>query len=218
MGGVLFLDEINSMSRTMQAKVLRMIQERRIRPVGSDTDMEVDFRLICATNESLEDAVVLGRFRLDLYHRINVIPIRLPPLRERREDIEELAAGFVARFARLYNRRIAGIDKGFIEILKSHDWPGNVRELENVIERAVIFSNNGERLTAEHLDEVFRVTRTGQNAEGDQFAAPLGLKLRELEARYAQAVLEKVGGNKSEAARLLGIDYKTLVSRLSYNK
>lgn len=215
-GGILFLDEINSMGRTMQVKLLRMLQERVVRPVGSTRDIAVNFRLICATNEELEEAVLAGQFRMDLYHRINVIPIRLPPLRERPDDISELAKKFVERFSRFHQKTTANLSQSAMDILEHHQWPGNVRELQNVIERAIIFAGPKQIISAEHLERVFQTTRP-ITTSSNGFEAPLGISMREMEARYAQVILEQVGGNKSEAARILGIDYKTLVNRLNFS-
>lgn len=211
--GILFLDEINSMTQRIQVKLLRAIQEKKVRPVGANREIDVNFRLICATNEPLEDAVASGRFRLDLYHRINLIHIRIPPLRERRDDITDLAHEFFSRYYQLHHRPVCSIDDAVIAALKQYDWPGNVRELENVIERAVIFSPPGEPLTIEVLNRVFRCSDPGPlMSEG--FTAPLRLSMKELESLYAKAVLSDVGGNKSEAAKILNIDYKTLMKRL----
>lgn len=212
-GGVLFLDEINSMTQRMQVKLLRVIQERKVRPVGASGEIDVDFRLVCATNEPLEDAVASGRFRLDLYHRLNLIHIRIPPLRERRDDITDLTREFFSRYYQLHHRAAHGIDDTVIAALKQYDWPGNVRELENVIERAVIFSPPGKPLTIDALNRVFPYPDAGYSMP-EGFTAPLGLSMNELESLYARAVLADVDGNKSEAAKILNIDYKTLVKRL----
>lgn len=212
-GGILFLDEINSMTQRIQVKLLRAIQEKKVRPVGANREIDVNFRLICATNEPLEDAVASGRFRLDLYHRINLIHIRIPPLRERRDDITDLAREFFSRYYQLHHKPVCSIDDAVMAALKQYDWPGNVRELENVIERAVIFSPPGEPLTIEVLNRVFRCTDPG-HLMSEGFTAPLRLSMKELESLYARAVLSDVGGNKSEAAKILNIDYKTLMKRL----
>lgn len=215
--GILFLDEINSMTHKIQVQLLRAIQERKVRPIGANREVDVSFRLICATNEPLEDAVACGRFRLDLYHRINLIHIRIPPLRERPEDIPVLASEFFRRYSQLHHRPVSGIEDSALAALQKYDWPGNVRELENVIERAVIFSKQDEPLSTDVLKRVFHCSDCDPILT-DGFAAPLTLTMKELEGRYAKAVLEKVGGNKSEAARILKIDYKTLEKRLRHGE
>lgn len=216
-GGVLFLDEINSMTQKIQVQLLRAIQERKVRPIGSNREVDVKFRLICATNEPLEDAVASGRFRLDLYHRINLIHIRIPPLRERPEDIPDLAREFFARYCQLHHRPVSTIEDSAISALRQYEWPGNVRELENVIERAVIFSSAEENLSIDVLSRVFSCKNSGQ-ALTTGFTVPLTLTMKELEVRYSRAVLDEVGGNKSEATRILKIDYKTLERRLKETK
>ena len=216
-GGVLFLDEINSMTLKIQVQLLRAIQERKVRPIGSNREIDVSFRLVCATNEPLEDAVATGRFRQDLYHRVNLIHIRIPPLRERRDDIPDLAREFIDRYCQLHRRPVSGIDDSVITALQQYDWPGNVRELENVIERTVIFSSPDEPLTVEVLNRVFRCKDSDHMMEHG-FTTPLTISMKELEVRYARAVLAEVGGNKSEAARILKIDYKTLEKRLRHGE
>jgi DNA-binding NtrC family response regulator len=216
-GGSLFLDEVNVMSPLLQAKLLRVLQEKRLRPVGADRDEAVDFRLLAASNEPLEEAVAAGRFRRDLYHRLNVLAVRLPPLRERREDIAQLAEHFVHRYARAHGRRVRRLSAEALAALARADWPGNVRELENAVEQAVI-------LCPEHLQEVPPDLLPAQlGGRGWLGAAPAAAPdrpatLEEVEMRYIHAVLAQAGGNKSEAARVLGIGYKTLLRKLNQSE
>ena len=142
-GGTIFLDEIGDISPKLQADLLRVLQERRFYRVGGTEEVSVDVRVIAATNKNLAEEVRAGRFRDDLYYRLNVIELRIPPLRERREDIPLLAEHFVERIASELGKDIAGISAGALKLLIEHDWPGNVRELENVIERAIVTSRNG---------------------------------------------------------------------------
>jgi DNA-binding NtrC family response regulator len=211
-GGSLFLDEVNAMSPLLQAKLLRVLQERRLRPIGADRDEAVDFRLLAASNVPLEDAVGEGRFRRDLFHRLNVLAVRLPPLRERREDIAGLAEYFVHRYARAHGRRVRRLSAEAVAALYRADWPGNVRELENAVEQAVI-------LCPENLQEVPLAVLPpqlgGQGWLGEAADPARPATLAEVEMRYILTVLEQVGGNKSEAARVLGIGYKTLLRRLA---
>ncbi len=213
-GGSLFLDEVNAMSPLIQAKLLRVLQDRRVRPVGSDRDEAVEFRLLAASNVPLEEEVAVGRFRRDLFHRLNVLAVRLPPLRERREDIARLAEHFVNRYASAHGRRVRRLSAEAIAALERADWPGNVRELENVIEQAVI-------LSPDHLQEVpLALLSPHLGGQGWLGATPAAdpdrpATLAEVELRHIHAVLAQAGGNKSEAARVLGIGYKTLLRKLN---
>ncbi len=216
-GGSLFLDEVNAMSPLIQAKLLRVLQERRLRPVGADRDEAVDFRLLAASNVALEEAVAAGRFRRDLFHRLNVLQVRLPPLRERREDIGRLAEHFVNRYASAHGRRVRRLAPEALAALERADWPGNVRELENAVEQAVI-------LCPEQILEVsLSLLPPHLGGQGWRGTAPTTdpdrpATLAEVEMRYIHAVLEQSGGNKSEAARVLGIGYKTLLRKLNQNQ
>jgi DNA-binding NtrC family response regulator len=213
-GGSLFLDEINAMSPRIQAKLLRVLQERQVRPLGADREYAVDFRLLAASNVALEEQVATGAFRRDLFHRLNVLHVRLPPLRERREDIAALADFFVQRYARAHGRRVRRLAPDALLALSGADWPGNVRELENAVEQAVILCpENAVEAAMSLLPERLG----GRGWQGGAMEAGSGhpATLAEMEMRYIQSVLGQTGGNKSEAARVLAIGYKTLLRKLA---
>jgi DNA-binding NtrC family response regulator len=208
-GGTLFLDEIGDMGPKMQAQLLRTLQDGEVRPVGGAEAIRVDVRLVCATNRDLEADVKTGRFREDLYFRINVVTIRLPPLRERAEDIPILVNHFLAKIARREGRGTAKVSREALEILRRHAWPGNVRELENAVERAVAVAKGGIVLPSDLPAEV----------HGGSEAPPGSIlddrpPLAELERRYIALVLAECGGNKKKAAEKLGIDRRTLYRAL----
>jgi len=205
--GTIFLDEIGDISPKLQADLLRVLQERRFYRVGGTQEVEVDARVIAATNKNLQEEVRQGKFREDLYYRLNVIEIRLPPLRERREDIPLLAEHFVHRISSELGREIGGISASALKVLISHDWPGNVRELENVIERAIVTCRNGT-LDEQDFSWLQRNPASSQNWEIPD--VPLG----ELERRAIVAALERTGGNVKEASAALGIDRSTLYDKL----
>ena len=210
--GTLFLDEISELPLMLQAKLLRAIQEREIRRVGATKSIPVDVRIIAATNLNLVDEVKHKRFREDFYYRLNVIELRLPPLRERREDIPILVDAFLKKCAAARGRQVKGLSEPPLAMLADYAWPGNVRELENVIERAVTLSH-GDVIGAEDLP--LQV----QGARGDRRildeAAERTLPLHEVEKEYIVKILEKTGGNKYQAAHVLGIDRKTLYRKLA---
>ncbi|HVM75422.1 MAG TPA: sigma-54 dependent transcriptional regulator [Candidatus Saccharimonadales bacterium] len=207
-GGTIFLDEIGDISPKLQADLLRVLQERRFYRVGGAQEVVVDVRVIAATNKNLAEEVQQGRFRDDLYYRLNVIEIRLPALRERREDIPLLAEHFVEKIASELGKDVSGISGDALKTLIGYDWPGNVRELENVIERAIVTSHNG---TLEQEDFVWLNQRGG----GTQQAWDVpDVPLNELERRAIIAVLERKKGNVKEAAASLGIDRSTLYDKL----
>ena len=211
-GGTLFLDEINAMPLALQAKLLRVLEDKRLRPVGGTQDFPADFRLICAANVALETLVEQGSFRRDLYHRINVLHLRLPGLRERREDIGYLAEHFLQRCARTHGRNCRRFAPEVLTALLAADWPGNVRELENVIEQAVVLC------PPERAELPLSVLPPAMGGADWREAADIpesSLKLAEVERRHVREVLKRTGGNKSEAARLLAIDYKTLLRKLA---
>lgn len=211
-GGSLFLDEIHAMSPLLQAKLLRVLQDRRVRPLGAEREYPVDFRLLAAANVSLEEKVAQEAFRRDLYHRIKVLYVRLPPLRERREDIGLLAEAFLHRYARAHGRRVRRLAPETLLALTQADWPGNVRELENVIEQAVILCPEGAlELPLAVLPE--NLGGRGWLEEGSSPDRPA--TLAEMELRYIHTILERCGHNKAEAARVLGIGYKTLLRKLA---
>jgi DNA-binding NtrC family response regulator len=209
--GTLFLDEISELPITLQAKLLRAIQEKEIRRIGATKPISVDVRIIAATNLHLAEEVKAKRFREDLYYRLNVIEVKLPPLRDRREDIPLLVEGFLKKCAEARGKE-KGITEAALAMLMDYMWPGNVRELENVIERAVTLSR-GEKITADDLPPGV------QGARGDrrvlEEAAERTLPLHEIEKEYIKKILEKTGGNKYQAAQVLGIDRKTLYRKLA---
>lgn len=219
-GGTLFLDEVNAMSPAIQAKLLRVLQEKRIRALGGGAEIELDFQLVSASNQNLESLMTEGRFRRDLFHRLNVLSITLPPLRERREDIPKLAEHFLQRYARAHSRRVRRLTPLVVAKLSSADWPGNVRELENVIEQAVILSPED---VVEVPLSVLPEALGGQGwfdagASHANLDSNKGATLAEIEWHYIQQVLADSGGNKAAAARVLGIDYKTLLRKLNSAK
>lgn len=204
-GGSLFLDEIGDMNVTLQSKLLRVIQERKVRPVGDNIARDVNVRIIAATHKDLKAAIKDGRFRDDLYYRLSVIPIAIPSLRQRREDIPLLAEHFLKKYAAVNNAKIKGFSKRAMAKLMSLRWEGNVRELENVIERAVVLT------TQTLIDEVDIPSPETENAE-QFFTNATGdfPTLEQLESRYLQVVLDKTAGRKDRAAQILGINRRTL--------
>lgn len=207
-GGTLFLDEIGDISPMMQVRLLRAIQEREVQRVGSNQTLTVDVRLIAATHRDLAQEVSAGRFRQDLYYRLNVVTIEMPSLRQRREDIPLLAEHFLQRFAARNRKAVKGFTPQAMDLLIHYAWPGNIRELENAIERAVVL------LTGEYISErELPLTIAGQPTPlvQEQTIQPLV----EVEKEVILAALEKTGGNKTEAARQLGITRKTLLAKLS---
>ncbi len=211
-GGTLFLDEVNATPAALQAKLLRVLEEKRLRPVGGTQDVAVDFRLICASNTALDSLVEQGSFRRDLYHRINVLHLRLPPLRERREDIPLLAEHFLQRYARAHGRNVRRLSPAVTTALMGANWPGNVRELENAVEQAVVLCPpDRSELPMDVLPPALGGRGWVESGEGQE--SPL--TLAEAERRHVRAIMQQAGGNKSEAARLLAIDYKTLLRKLA---
>jgi DNA-binding NtrC family response regulator len=209
-GGTLFFDEIAELSPALQAKLLRVIQEHEVRPLGASRSERVDVRLIAATNRDLESRLRDGTFREDLFYRLNVIQVALPPLRDRGTDIMLLAAHFLAAAAARAHKATRGFTQAAVEIMLSYPWPGNVRELENVVERAMALTESVE-IDAADLPPQVRARR-----EGDllQAAVARGLSLADLEREYIGCVLAAEGGNKTRAAQRLGLDRKTLYRKL----
>ena len=201
-GGTLFLDEIGNIPLHLQAKLLRVIQSRSVIRVGGSEARPVNIRLICATNMDLEALVREGRFREDLYYRINTVHIALPPLRERTEDIVPLAERFISEFARKYHRQLTGLDLGAAEILKAQRWSGNIRELQNVIEKAVILSD-ARTLTANDI----QIDGASHSSLGREFLA-------EDEERLVRQAMDRSGGNISAAAKMLGVSRPTFYAKL----
>lgn len=207
--GTLFLDEIGDVSAPVQAKLLRVIQEKEFLPIGATKPKTVDVRFVAATNRDLQQEVASGRFREDLYYRLNVISLQLPPLRERPEDIEPLALHFVRRFAARMNKNLQGIDPDALLCMQRYHWPGNVRELENVLERAVILAQ-GPLLTEQLLAVCGKPPATPQAADPQPM-----ISLDELERRHILAVYAQTGFHKSRTAEILGVSRKTLDRKLS---
>jgi DNA-binding NtrC family response regulator len=208
-GGTLFLDEIGDMGPKMQAQILRVLQDGEMRPVGGTEAIRVDVRLVCATNRDLDAEVKSGRFREDLYFRINVVTVRMPPLRDRSGDIPILVRHFINKIARREGRAEASVSPEALDVLCHYGWPGNVRELENAIERAVAVAKGNVVLPSDLPVEVY----------GGAEVAPASIiedrpTLGELEKRYIALVLTECGGNKKKAAEKLGIDRRTLYRAL----
>jgi DNA-binding NtrC family response regulator len=208
-GGTLFLDEVADMSLALQAKILRAVQEREIERVGGEEPIPVDVRLIAATNRDLREAITQGKFREDLYYRLAVVPIRLPPLADRGDDLVLLTAYFTREFARRYDKRISAISDEALDLLRLHTWVGNVRELRNVIERAVIVAT-GDVVRAEHLPDELRGAGP---VVTDRSPAALPT-LAELEARHIARVLAHTHGQIGAAAEMLGIHRNTLTRKM----
>lgn len=217
-GGTLFLDEIADLHLTLQAKLLRVIQERKIKRVGENQYRPVNFRMICATHEDLRDSIRQKTFREDLYFRLNVITIQVPPLRDRPEDIAPLAGYFLNRFASRNGKHVQGFTSAALELLHSHSWPGNVRELENLVERAVVFARNREVGVEDlhlHGGTGARTDHSGfQQFLMEQIPAGRILPIERVTQLYIQYALELNRGAKDKTARDLGIDRKTLYRRL----
>jgi len=211
-GGTLLLDEIGDLPLALQPKLLRVLQERVVRPLGGNEEVPFDVRLIAATNRDLETAVDEGRFREDLYFRINVIHIPLPPLRARASDVLLLAQSFLTRYATHTGKRIAGLSPEAAKRLLDYTWPGNIRELQNCVERAVALTQF-EHITVDDLPEKIQAYRRSHVLVASDDPTEL-VSLEEVERRYILRVMEAVGGNKTDAAQVLGIGRKTLYRKL----
>jgi transcriptional regulator with PAS, ATPase and Fis domain len=219
-GGTIFLDEVGEMSPTLQVKLLRVLQDREIRPVGADRVIKVDVRVIAASNKDLAAEVEAGNFREDLFYRLQVIPIVMPPLRERRSDIPLLVTHFLEKHNRKRPGRPAHITEEAMVHLWEYDWPGNVRELENLLERLVILSEEGQ-IEVDHLPPSIRsfisekkIPRPALGEEG----LDLNTAVEEFENRLIEEALRRTKGNKQAAARLLGLKRTTLVAKLRRRK
>jgi DNA-binding NtrC family response regulator len=212
-GGTVFLDEISNISLNIQAKLLRAIQEREVTRVGSSIPIKVDVRIIAATNEDLSRAVKEGKFREDLFYRLSVVPVHLPPLRERKEDIPLLVAHFLTKHNKKTKKQIARVNHDILKALMEYDWPGNIRELENTIERAVVLSKSDE-IKSENL------LYHGISSASSFLTLIVGKdkSLEEIEKEYIMNVLKAHHWNKSQTAGILGIDRKTLLAKIKkYN-
>lgn len=203
-GGTLFLDEVGNLSYEVQVQLLRALQERRIRPVGGTQEIPIDIRLVCATNENLEEAVGEGRFREDLYHRINEFTIYMPKLSERGSDLFLFAELFIRHANEELNRTVEGFDSAAAELLASHSWPGNLRELNNVVKRAVLLTR-GNKITTTELTQAMGQIRTDN---------VLQLHDEDTERQRIITALQQTNGNKAKAARLLGVDRKTIYNKI----
>jgi two-component system response regulator HydG len=211
-GGTLFLDEIGEMSLALQPKLLRALQERRVRPVGGETELDFDVRLVAATNRDLEEMVENKQFREDLFYRINVIHVPLPPLRARGGDVLVLAQHFIQHYAAVFDKKVTGLSAAAAERISAYAWPGNVRELQNCIERAVALARF-EEVAVEDLPEKIRAYQKSHVVVATDDPTDL-VPLEEVEKRYILRVLEAHGGNRTEAAKTLGLDRKTLYRKL----
>lgn len=208
-GGTIFLDEIGEINPTVQVKILRVLQEKQFERVGGTKTIEVDVRIVAATNKDLEAEVKAGRFREDLYYRLNVIHVQVPPLRERKDDIPLLISSFVQHFATENNKNIKGIDSKARAALYKYDWPGNIRQLQNCIESAVVMCS-GDEITLDDLPPSI-----SQAATESQIMIPSGITLEEAEKILIQQNLAALKGNKSKTAEVLGIGRKTLHRKLA---
>jgi len=216
-GGTVLLDEISEMSPALQVKLLRVLQEREFEPIGSTRSVKVDIRVVAATNKNLEELVKKGRFRHDLYWRLNVVPIHLPPLRERKEDIPLLISHFLEIYNDRYKGKVTGFSESAMELLLNYDWPGNIRELENLVQRLVVLKGEGIILP-EDLPEKIR-----ENGHLHSFLRLEGEKLNlneavtNLERYLITEALRRAKGVKSRAAKLLGIKRTTLLHKMKKN-
>jgi DNA-binding NtrC family response regulator len=208
--GTLFLDEIGELPLELQSKFLRVLEERKIRRLGGRGEVEVDVRVICATNRDLKEEIRKGRFREDLYFRLHVFTIVLPPLKERREDIPLLVHHFIEKFNGETGKRVQGVSPAALATLQGYAWPGNIRELRNTVERAMILVD-GDVIGDEHLPPDMQTSRP----EAATLRVPLGIPLDKVEKEYILASLQKNGGNKARTAEILGISEKTLYNKLN---
>lgn len=225
-GGTLFLDEIGDMDLTMQAKILRALQERKIRRVGGTQHIDVNIRLITATNKDLAHEVQKGLFRRDLFYRLNVVSIYLPPLRDRGKDIEVLASHFIDQYNRAFSRNVSHISPEASELLLKYSWPGNVRELKNMMEHTLLLECDGDTLEARHLkfsktahygankENLSQVLSEEQKLQEINFIIGKEIPLWQVEKEHIRLVLELVQGNKNRAAKILQIDRTTLYNKI----
>jgi DNA-binding NtrC family response regulator len=208
--GTLFLDEIGDLPLELQAKFLRVLEERKIRRLGGRGEVEVDVRVICATNRDLKEEIRRGRFREDLFFRLHVFTVLLPPLKERREDIPLLVHHFIEKYNGETGKRVQGVSPPAMAILQGYAWPGNIRELRNTVERAMILVD-GDVIGEEHLPPDMQASRP----EAAMLRVPLGIPLDKVEKEFILASLQRNGGNKARTAEILGISEKTLYNKLN---
>jgi DNA-binding NtrC family response regulator len=212
-GGTLFLDEISALRSDLQAKLLRVLQEREVERIGSNKPIRVDIRVIAATNTNLEDAVSKGKFRQDLYFRLNVVPIPIPPLRDRKEDIPLLANHFLNKFNAAFNKKIPGFAGKAVDVLSRYHWPGNIRELENLVERIVVLSTGDGLIELKNIPLEILMNSEQEPQDSDYQKSGL-IKIREeFEKRILLNVLEAVQWNQTEAAKILKINRNTLIQK-----
>jgi DNA-binding NtrC family response regulator len=204
-GGTCFLDEIGDITPSLQAKLLRVLQEHEVRPVGGTETIKIDVRILAATNKDLESLVRAGRFREDAFYRLHVVTINLPPLREHQEDIPLLANHFIKMACQHAKKNVSGISKEAMEILTHYHWPGNIRQLENVIERAVTLTTNNVLIPSDISEDLFSKELAHSPSSSDAL-----ITLEEMKRRYVEQILSQTGGNQSKAAEVLGINRKTL--------
>jgi two-component system response regulator HydG len=209
--GTLFLDEVGEMNMAIQTKLLRVLQEKEFEPLGGVRTVKVDIRLIAATNLELDKEVTAGRFREDLYYRLNVVPIVLPPLRERKEDIPPLADHFLTIYREKNRKALRGISGKALDLLVRYDWPGNIRELENCIERAVIMAREEAIVPADFPPQIRMLSIEG---EREGFDIPYGISLDEMERALIVKTLAETGGNRTKTSEILGINRRTLQNKL----
>jgi transcriptional regulator with PAS, ATPase and Fis domain len=208
--GTVVLDEISEMPLPLQAKLLRVLQEKVVDRVGGTRPVPIDARVVAISNVDLKKAIADGKFREDLYYRINVIPLTIPPLRERKDDIELLAQHFLKKYSQANHKKAVGIDDEALKMLCDHNWKGNVRELENVIERAVLIGNSGS-VQPEHL---LLDSTQGSTNSADFVEVKAGYTVRQMEKKLIYETLKEVEDNRTQAAELLGISIRTLRNKL----
>jgi Nif-specific regulatory protein len=217
-GGTIFLDEVGEMSLHMQVKLLRVLQEGQFRPVGSNQTRQVNVRLIASTNRNLEEEIKKGNFREDLFYRINVFQITPPPLRERTEDIHQLAAHFLEKYARKIERPVPRVTPKALDLMMQFNWPGNVRELENEMERAITMAGGEEIISEEFLSEKLR--RLEENLPDYKLGESAGTfkdVIRDVECRMIREALADSGGNRTKAAKSLGLSRQGLLNKIVSN-
>jgi DNA-binding NtrC family response regulator len=213
-GGTLLLDELGEMPIGTQAKLLRVLEERKLRRLGGKTEQDVDVRVLAATNRDPEAAVNAGQLRSDLFYRLNVFHIHMPPLRDHREDIADMASAMMAEMNQRHGRRVAGASAAVLERLEQHDWPGNGRELRNLMERAVILAPDGGLIELHHLPPGFGKAPAAAASDGNSVSVRIGATVGEGERLLILRTLEHTGQNKTRAAELLGVSLKTLHNKL----